>query len=323
MKTILLFISFLLLQQFSFSQNLISNPSFEISDTCPNTISQIKLATGWWDARPSGDYFNVCAPYFPHPINCVAVPLNSFGYRTPASGNCYAGIISIGGINEDRECLGSQLITPLQIGTRYYASFKVSLIGEMYQPNRCGINKLGILFSTLRYDSISPAPICSNCEQIYSDSIIIDTLNWTRIKGSFIADSNYSYITIGRLNFNSLTDSIQLSGTLCIAYYFIDDVCVSTDSVYSYNYTWTGINDISKENIVTVFPNPATTLLTITTTSTQPSQIILYDIASRELMEERFSGSATLNIKNLAKGVYLYQVRDEKGIVKQGKVVKE
>jgi plastocyanin len=82
-------------------------------------------------------------------------------------------------------------------------------------------------------------------------------------------------------------------------------------------------NDLSQNSLATIFPNPATNLLTITTTSSQPSQIILYDIASRQLMEERFSGSATLNIENLAKGIYLYEVRDEKGVVKRGKVVKE
>jgi len=40
-------------------------------------------------------------------------------------------------------------------------------------------------------------------------------------------------------------------------------------------------------------------------------------------MQEKFNGSATLNIEGLAKGVYLYKVRDEKGVVKRGKVVKE
>jgi len=86
----------------------------------------------------------------------------------------------------------------------------------------------------------------------------------------------------------------------------------------------TSVNYFTKSNIyITVSPNPATNLLTITTTTTQPSEIILYDIASRQLMQEKFSGTATLNIEGLAKGVYLYEVRDEKGVVKQGKVVKE
>jgi len=100
----------------------------------------------------------------------------------------------------------------------------------------------------------------------------------------------------------------------------------------------TSTNDLPQNTIATVFPNPATNLLTVTITSPQSAsggetaansplraggEIILFDIASRKLMDEKFIGSATLNIENLAKGVYLYQVKDEKGMLKQGKVVKE
>jgi len=96
---------------------------------------------------------------------------------------------------------------------------------------------------------------------------------------------------------------------------WIDDVSVSGGTL--------NIGDNSITYKFKVSPNPATNLLTITTTSTQPSEIILFDITSRQLMQEKFSGSATLNIENLAKGVYLYEVRNENGVIKQGKVVKE
>jgi hypothetical protein len=100
----------------------------------------------------------------------------------------------------------------------------------------------------------------------------------------------------------------------------------------------TNVNDLRQNTIATVFPNPATNLLTVTITSPRSAlggetaansllgdgdEIILFDITSRQLMQEKFIGSATLNIENLAKGVYLYQVKDEKGIMKQGRVVKE
>ena len=35
-----------------------------------------------------------------------------------------------------------------------------------------------------------------------------------------------------------------------------------------------------------------------------------------------FTGSVFLNIENFAAGIYLYQVKDEKEIIKQGKWVK-
>jgi len=103
----------------------------------------------------------------------------------------------------------------------------------------------------------------------------------------------------------------------------LDDVRLFAANPDGGNPCITSINDLPENTIASVFPNPATNLLTITTTSTQPSEITLFDIASRKLMEEKFRGTATLNIEGLAKGVYLYQVRDEKGVVSRGKVVKE
>jgi len=106
--------------------------------------------------------------------------------------------------------------------------------------------------------------------------------------------------------------------------------CFKQNGISLYPDTVTSCDIISSVNnhsvtkaSITVSPNPTTNLLTITTTSTQPSQIILYDICLRQTMEEKFTGSTTLNIANLAKGVYLYRVTNENGEVMQGKVVKE
>ncbi len=76
------------------------------------------------------------------------------------------------------------------------------------------------------------------------------------------------------------------------------------------------------ETQITIYPNPATSQLTVTTANNQPSQIIIYDITSRKIMEQKFIGTATLNIETLAKGIYFYEVMNGKQAVK-GKVVKE
>lgn len=306
-----------------FGQNLVPNPSFEDYAICPNSFSQISRATGWWSARPTADYFNICSPYYPRPYTCVNVPSNSFGDRTPASGNGYAGVIGKQGHDEHREHIGGELISSLQVGVRYYVSFKVSAgpYDNFYQ--RCGINKLGMLFSTLKYDSISPSPICSNCAQVFTDSIITDTLNWTHIKGSFIADSSYSFIYIGRFNLNSLTDSLQLAGTTCYAYYFIDDVCVSTDSAYTYNYTYTGIENLEQDNSIKCFPNPFFTQLTFSLADYEQTTILLYNFLGQQVLQQTFTNSTTINTEQLADGIYFYELRNSKGTLKTGKVVKQ
>jgi hypothetical protein len=72
-----------------------------------------------------------------------------------------------------------------------------------------------------------------------------------------------------------------------------------------------------------VFPNPFNDKLNITVSSNTISEIFLYDISSRQLMQQKFINSVSLNTVQLAKGIYIYEVRDRNGLCKKGKVVKE
>lgn len=62
---------------------------------------------------------------------------------------------------------------------------------------------------------------------------------------------------------------------------------------------------------------------TVTVQTEKPSLIIIYDIASREILKQRFTSSTTLNTANFSKGIYFYEVRNGNGVIKKGKVVKE
>lgn len=85
-----------------------------------------------------------------------------------------------------------------------------------------------------------------------------------------------------------------------------------------------GINDAqSSQNIVNLFPNPVTNELNIKTNSNDLLEISMYDIISGKLLQQQFISSATLNTAQLAKGIYLYEVRNKNGVIKKGKVVKE
>lgn len=285
--------------------NLVSNPSFELYDTCPDNLGQIKRAIGWLTAKNTPDYFNVCSTdTLPSGQYIASVPSNGFGYRN-ASGNAYAGIIASISGSGSREFISAQLITPFQVGIKYFVSFKVSLAGQANPTNRCGINKLGILFSTVQYSDQFNAPIC-NCSQIVSDSIITDTLNWTKIMGSFIADSVYSFISIGRFANDSSTNSIQLIGTQCIAYYYIEDVCISDDSVYAYNYTYTGLIENKKDESLIYFPNPANDFVTIKDYTNDILGLRIF--TSQGQLIQSFSidnlKSYTADIRNMPKGLY-------------------
>jgi hypothetical protein len=85
-----------------------------------------------------------------------------------------------------------------------------------------------------------------------------------------------------------------------------------------------GTNDSRNAfNMTDVFPNPFTNELNIKTNSSEVSEVILCDIASRTIARQKFTGLVSLNMEELAAGIYFYEVRTKNGMIKKGKVVKE
>ena len=78
------------------------------------------------------------------------------------------------------------------------------------------------------------------------------------------------------------------------------------------------------KNEVQVFPNPAGAFLNVKVNGSEHefAEIILYDITSHKVLEQKFIESVYLNIESLAKGIYLYEVRCGNSLCKKGKVVK-
>jgi hypothetical protein len=296
-------------------QNLVPNPSFEEYDTCPDFSSQIARSIGWIASTPTPDYFNICAPGY----SWCTIPQNYFGTRAPASGNAYAGIISSLQTTEHREIIGTELIHPLQIGTIYYCSMKVCLAGSINPSNYCGLNKLGFLFSNILYDSINIAPVC-NCAQIFSDSIVLDTLNWFTIKGFLVADSSYQYVYLGRFNNNSTTDFIQINGTGNNSYYYIDDVCISTDSNYAFNYIFNEI-PVSTLNYFMLYPNPTSDFINIQC-NLDFAEVRIIDLLGN--IKQRISialiKDEKIDVNSLKSGCYILTVTDRKNKINYGKL---
>ncbi|MCH2230611.1 MAG: hypothetical protein MK105_09725 [Crocinitomicaceae bacterium] len=225
------------------AQNLVPNPSFEEHSSCPSNLQQIAHVIDWAEYTPSPDYFNFCAGQ-----SSAGVPSNMFGFQYPATGSGYIGLLTYyeesWGSYNSREFAGAELLDPLEVGSTYYVSLKVSASGlsEDIWPNS-GSNNLGVWFTS--NPSLSNT---NNLSQVYSVNIITDTLGWQVIQGEFIADSNYTHIVLGNFFEDSLTDAILLynqSWTNHIAsYYYIDDVCVSREQ--STCVQTTSINNIPK-----------------------------------------------------------------------------
>ncbi|MFN8145152.1 MAG: T9SS type A sorting domain-containing protein [Bacteroidia bacterium] len=106
----------------------------------------------------------------------------------------------------------------------------------------------------------------------------------------------------------------------------IDDVRLYTPAELSSSVPAcnTGINVASTfQELISISPNPFTNELNVKAINNQLSEIILSDIASKIFLRKQFTNSVSLNTEQLAKGIYLYEVRDKNGLCKQGKVVKE
>lgn len=71
------------------------------------------------------------------------------------------------------------------------------------------------------------------------------------------------------------------------------------------------------------FPNPVINEVTFNTTGSESAEIILSDIASRQLLHQQFIKSVTLNTTSFAKGIYFFEMRTKNGVVKNGKLLKE
>lgn len=318
MKNILIS-TFLLFDFISvYSQNIVVNPSFEIYSVCPSAGSPISDVTGWNSFKESPDYLNSCAAT----ASCVSVPATCAGYQQAASGNAYVAIFCYGTNGFDttlREYIGAQLLNNLSIGQKYYVSFKINLPKRTY----CAINNVGILFSTIPYSFSNPAPI-NNFAHVYSASIITDTLNWVTVSGSLIADSVYQYIIIGNFfdNPHTLYDKLDSSFPFCGSYYFVDDICVSTDSMTCNGIT--GINEIDNKNLsIKIYPNPAQQSFNIELPQQQHFNLLVYDVTGRKVYQRTNAiGTTNIDASGFSSSIYFIKAVSQRTIL-TGKLIKE
>jgi len=207
-----------------------------------------------------------------------------------------------------REFVGTQLSSALTVGTKYYVAFKANLAIDTNHVFTYATNNLGVRFSTVPYSFSNPEPV-NNSAQIFDASVITDTLGWTIVKGSFIADSAYRYVAIGNFFDDSHTAVVYVQDTLydISAYYYIDDVYVSTDSL-------DGIDTHTVSNALNIFPNPATDYFTVQIPGAPAGQEALftvYDVLGKTVDEERGSfseGKYLLYRNGMRSGVYMLKI---------------
>ncbi len=81
---------------------------------------------------------------------------------------------------------------------------------------------------------------------------------------------------------------------------------------------------ISKDSKIISYPNPIVNNLNITINNNELSEIILYDITSRIILNREFTNSILINTEQLSKGIYFYEIKNKYNLKnKKEKVVKD
>lgn len=255
---------------------MVPNPSFEDTIACPTGAGQVWKAEHWYVAEKTPDYFNECCtnPAFAVPNSTL------WGHRYPATGFAFCGFMCYSTIDTFyREKIGTQLTSALSVGEKYFVSFKLTTTTR-YNTSGAS-NKIGALFSTTQHTSNNPSPTKNYC-QMWVDSIITDTTNWVNVWGTFIADSAYTYLTLGNFFTNAHTDTLRFwepppqTSYFLQSYYFIDDICVSQDSgeCIASPVALNVLHERKRE--LKVYPNPANEYIIIETEIDESSVVELY-----------------------------------------------
>ncbi len=295
------------------AQNLVPNPSFEEYYECPYQWGMIFRSTGWNSFNSSPDYLNTCS------FDC-GIPYSGFGFQYPATGNAYSVICCGPPTDNGSELIGRKLSNPLVIGEKYFVSFK-AVLSDNPSAN-CGLDKLGVLFSTIPYivDSmilLNENPgytynLINNYAHIYSDQIIIDTANWTEISGSFVADSAYEYIIIGVFfdKYNVNIEKVDPSNYACVPVYAIDDIYVGLDTINSMN------NELNQPKI-NIYPNPFNNYTSIFISDENNNESIsfnLYNIIGQDItqsinIDKVKNSQFIIKRQNLLNGIYFLKIK--------------
>lgn len=295
-KKLLLFI--LLISNFisvenCYTQNLISNGSFENCTSLPTSISDISMVKNWTSpSTATPDYFNANAI-----VPDVMVPDNYFGSQPAHSGNAYCGLIMYSSNPafpnyEYREYLQQHLTAPLSAGSTYYFEFYVSRAGGNLQ--HYGTDKIGIYFSANAVSANSSNHINVTPDYEYP-TVISDSDNWTKVSGCYTAGGAIEYVTIGNFRDNNNLNALPIlpvwPGGVTRSYYYIDDVSLtalkvdfdfdnavcnadvtfSNKTSFAGNYVWTfadGSTDTAA-NPIHHYSNPGSYDVKLTATSNQ------------------------------------------------------
>lgn len=79
----------------------------------------------------------------------------------------------------------------------------------------------------------------------------------------------------------------------------------------------------NSDNDILIYPNPFSNQITFSLTDIAQTTVTLYNFLGKQMQQETFTNSLSINAEQLADGIYLYTLRNSKGILKTGKILKQ
>lgn len=210
-----------------YSQNLVTNPSFETVTAEPYYGCEWYYAIGW--QNPSGGSCPTNTDATPDLFSTFstgqAVLPNSFMGTTNAhTGNRCGGIVTYHQqITNYREYFMTQLSCPLVPGQTYTVSYWTT--GGNPPQYIYHTNNIGVYFSTAPLTQSGYNLINGITPQFEEASLVANT-TWTQYSYTFIPNQAFSHITIGNFKDDAGTQIQSFGTNRPYAYYFFDDISV-------------------------------------------------------------------------------------------------
>jgi hypothetical protein len=300
-------------------QNLVPNPGFEEYSTCQADGFGVNGPLNWFRTNGTPDYLQGCLPYG----DFQSLPMNFFTYQEPFEGVSCTGMVTYWQSSqiEYREWIMAPLLEPLMVGQTYYCSFRANAAfgGNAEYPQFWLANdKVGMRFTTMplpQWNVGDPYPLPPNHAHILYPQILADTVGWTLVSGSFVADSAYQYVMIGQFFSNALTDTLHFAPPSSVFWWYprgytlVDAVCVSASQEGCD--LGQGVGEVQATGPV-LFPNPAQDQLIVGQRA--GAEALVLDGVGRLLWQGRIrSDRWVLDVGSWARGAYMLRmVRGER-----------
>ncbi len=248
----------------------------------------------------SPDLYNACNK------NNLGVPKNCNGYQFAHTGVGYAGFYCEAGA-EQRKYLEVKLDSTLKSGKKYCVEYYVSLADTVQEA----FGAFGVYFSkdsvlSTDYHALPVIPQVVMPDTDY----ITDKINWTLITGTCFANGGKQFITIGNFNNDANTKLVKVPGGN-------EDYVTECSSGQ-------GINEFTNNLQFNLYPNPATTEVTIETSIDKPYSIRIFSLLGELIYskEQLASEKADIELTGLSKGVYVVElIETSSGLIGRKKII--